>query len=504
MKNIVCKKHFFRISFQLYSSMSLKKEMVNGVFWTAVQRYSGYVVQLIVTMILARLLAPTDFGIIAIALVLIQFLNIFTSMGIGSAIIQNRDLSERDLNIIFSFTVYVGSLLFLLFFFAADWVASFYGKEVLALICQILSVNIFFIALNVVPNALIVKNKRFKFIAKRTLSLQIISGIFSITAASMGLGIYSLLIAPVFTAVGVFVINYRQYPQKFYIKIDKAPLKKIFSFSVYQFLFSLINFFSRNLDKLIIGKYLSLSDLGFYEKSYRLMMIPLDGITSVITSVIHPVLTALQDERERLAHHYNAIIKLLATISFPLGILLYFSAGEIIRIVFGMQWDNAIPVFKILALSLPFQMILTSNGAIYQAAGKTNWMFYNGLSNSFLTVTGFIVSVFYFKNIEAVAWSWNITLTINLIVTYLILYKIVLRSSIAKVAKSLLFPFINALLIVLIIAPTQHFYPSNIYISFGIKACIALIVSYFCITLSGQYNINKIVKERYKSIKALF
>jgi PST family polysaccharide transporter len=484
--------------------MSLKKEMINGVFWIAVQRYSGYIVQLIVTMILARLLAPEEFGIIAIAIVLIQFLNIFTSMGIGSAIIQNRDLSKQDLNAIFSFTVYVGSLLFLLFFFASYRIASFYGKDILVLICQILSVNLFFIALNVVPNALITKNKRFKFIAKRTLSLQIISGILSISAACMGLGIYSLLIAPVFTAIGVFVVNFRQYPQKFYAKIDIAPLKKIFSFSAYQFLFSIINYFSRNLDKLIIGKYLSLSDLGFYEKSYRLMMLPLDGVTSIITSVIHPVLTALQDEKTKLAQHYNSIIKLLATISFPLGILLCFSAGEIIRIVFGAQWDNAIPVFRILALSLPFQMILTSNGAIYQAAGKTNWMFYNGLSNSLLTVTGFIVSVFYFKTIEAVAWSWNITLTINMIVTYLILYKIVLRSSVTKMAKSLFFPFINALLIGLIIAPTQRFYPSNIYISIGIKTSIALLITYLCITISGQYDINRIVKEKYKSMKASF
>jgi PST family polysaccharide transporter len=482
--------------------MSLKKEMIHGVFWTAVQRYSGYIVQLIVTMILARLLVPEDFGIIAIAIVLIQFLNIFTSMGIGSAIIQSRDLSERDLNMLFSFTVYVGSLLFVLFFFASYWISSFYGKYILVLICQILSVNLFFIALNVVPNALITKNKRFKFITKRTLSLQIISGILSIAAACMGMGIHSLLIAPVFTSIGVFVINFRQYPQKFYAKVDLTALKKIFSFSAYQFLFSLINYFSRNLDKLIIGKYLSLFDLGFYEKSYRLMLLPLDSITSVITFVIHPILSALQNEKEKLANHYNKIIKLLATISFPLGILLYFSAAEIIRIVFGGQWDNAIPVFRILALSLPFQMILTSNGGIYQAAGKTNWMFYNGLISSCLTVTGFIVSVFYFKNIEAVAWSWNITLSINMIISYFILYKIVLRSSIVKMIKPLLVPFINALLIVLVIATTQRFYPSNIYFLFSIKIVISLLISYLCISISGQYNINRIVKEKYKSLKA--
>ena len=470
--------------------------MVSGIFWTAVQRYSGIVVQLIVTMVLSRLLAPEDFGIIAIAVVLIQFLNIFTDMGIGSAIIQKKDLSDRDLNAIYSVTVYTGCLLSMLFFCASYWIASFYGKNNLLLICQILSVNLFFIALNVVPNALILKNKRFKFIAKRTLSLQIISGILSISAAWTGLGIYSLLISPVFTAIGVFIVNFRQHPQKFLLKINTAPVKKIFSFSAYQFLFNFINYFSRNLDKLIIGKYLSLSALGFYEKSYRLMMLPLENVTNVISPVLHPVLSSLQNEKEKLAQHYNQIIKLLATISFPLGILLFLSAAETIRIVFGSQWDNAIPVFRILSLSLPFQMILSSSGAIYKAAGKTNWMFYNGLSNSFLTITGFIVSVVYFKTIEAVAWSWNITLSINMVVSYFILYKIVLQSSLAKMMKTLFVPFINALLIALVIGITQHFYPSNIYISISIKTCIALLISYLCVSISGQYDINGMIKER--------
>ena len=482
--------------------MSLKKEIVSGVFWTAVQRYSGIVVQLAVSAVLARLLVPEDFGIVAIAIVLIQFLNIFADLGIGSAIVQNRDLSERDLNAIYSVTVYIGCLLSVLFFCSSHWIALFYKKNLLMLICQILSVNLFFIALNVVPNALIIKNKRFKFIAKRTLSLQMISGIFSIAAVCMGLGIYSLLIAPVFTAIGVFVVNYRQYPQKFYLKINTAPLKKIFSFSVYQFLFNFINYFSRNFDKLIMGKYFSFSALGVYEKAYRLMMLPLENVTSVITPVMHPVLASLQDEKAKLAWHYNQIIRLLATISFPLGILLYFSAAEIIRIVFGSQWENAIPVFRILSLSLPFQMILSSSGVIYKAAGKTNWMFYNGLSNSFLTITGFIISVFYFKTIEAVAWSWDITLSINMVVSYCILYKIVLKSSIIQMVKTTFYPLVNALCMGVVIGFTQTLYASNLYISLIVKILIGLIISYLCISLCKQYDLKKLISSYIRSNSA--
>ncbi|MDR0799507.1 MAG: lipopolysaccharide biosynthesis protein [Dysgonamonadaceae bacterium] len=475
--------------------MSVKKEMVNGVFWTAIQKYSGIVVQLIVSAVLARLLPVEDFGIVAIAIVLIQFLTIFADMGVGSAIVQNKNLSVRDLNDIYSFTVYAGIVLSVLFFFAADWVAAFYDKSALIVICRILSVNLFFLAINVVPNALILKDKKFKFIAKRTLILQLISGVISIVFAYKGFGLYSLLISPIFTAIGVFIFNYRKNPQRFFIRFCLAPLKKIFSFSFYQFLFSFINYFSRNMDKLIIGKYLTLSDLGYYEKSYRLMMLPMENVTSVITPVMHPVLTTLQNDKAGLATHYNKIIKLLATISFPLGILLYFLATEIIRIVFGNQWDNSIPVFKILTLSLPFQMILSSTGAIYKAAGKTNWMFYNGLSNSIFTVAGFVLSAYYFKRIEAVAWSWNISLLINTFVSYLILYKIALKSSIVTMIKTMFYPFINAVLIAWTIESTQHFYAFNMYLSLIVKVLIALLVSYLCVSLSGQYNIKEMVKQ---------
>ena len=477
--------------------MSLKKEMFNGVFWTAIQKYSGIVVQLIVTAILARLISPTDFGIIAIATVFIVFLNLFTDMGFGPAIIQNKQLSEMDLNNIFSTTVYGGFILSVLFFFSSFLIASFYENTSLILICQILSVNLLFSALNIVPNALVLKNKRFKYLAQITLFLQVTTGIISIIAALSGLGVYSLLISPVLTSIGCFILNFRIYPQKFYLRIRLSAIKKILSFSVYQFLFNFMNYFSRNLDNLIIGKYLSLSALGYYEKSYRLMMLPMQNITNVITPVMHPILSSLQNNSAELAIKYNKIVKLLGTISFPLGAFLFFTSSEIIHIVYGNNWDKAIPVFRILALSLPFQMILSPNGSIYQAAGKTDWLFYNGLSNTFFTVSGFIVSVVFFKTIEAFAWSWNITITINILISYIILYRIVLKSSIINMLKLLIIPAINFSLICIALIMFDFYLPdTNIFISLIIKTSIAFSLTCLCIQTGKQYDIYGLIKSK--------
>ena len=204
--------------------------MITGVFWSTVQKYSGLVVQLVVSAVLARLIAPEDFGVVAVAMVLIIFFSMFADMGVGAAIIQRQDFTQKDWDAIYSFTVYVGTVLALLFFFASYPIADFYDNRTLIPICQLLSVNVLCSSLNIVPNALINKNKRFKFIAIRTLVFQIVSGVAAVMAALSGAGLYALLVAPVFTSVGVFIVNLRQYPLRFIPRIEMATVKSIFSY----------------------------------------------------------------------------------------------------------------------------------------------------------------------------------------------------------------------------------------------------------------------------------
>lgn len=433
--------------------MSVGREMITGVFWSAVQKYSGIIVQIGITAILARLLYPEDFGVIAIASVLIHFFSLFTDMGIGAAIIQNQDLSGKDLNSIFTFSIYVGIVLSALFFFASPLTGSAYHNGSLAGICRILSVNLLFASWNIVPNALINKNKRFKFIAQRTLGLQVLCGISAVAAAFGGLDIYALVVSPLFTSIGTFCLNYRQYPLKFTGAVEFSSLKKISSFSIYQFLFNFINYFSRNLDKLIIGKSFSMNELGYYEKSYQLMLLPMQNITHVITPVMHPILASLQGNYPELTEKYHKIVRLVATLSFPAGIFLYFSAEDLITLIYGQKWAPAIPVFEILALSVPLQMILSTIGSIYQSSGKVNYQFYGGVSNSCCTIAGFVVATSIFHNLEAMAWAWTITLTVNFGISFAILYKLALKQRLSTLLSQCVRPllFSNVLIIILLL-----------------------------------------------------
>ena len=453
---------------------SIKQEMLHGVFWSAIEKYSGIVVSLIVSAVLARLISPEDFGTVAIVTVIINFFSIFATMGIFPAIIQRNDLTQKDLDSIFTYSILGGLCLSSLLFCLSWKIADFYNDGSLVFISQILSVNIFFASLNLVPNALMAKNKRFRQIAQRTLSLQVFSGIISIIAAHSGFGIYSLLISPIVTSIGMFLFNIHYYPCHVDFTFDLSPLKKIFSYSSYQFLFEFINYFSRNADKLIIGKYLNMGALGYYDKSYRLMMLPLQNVTSVINPVIQPVLSSSQDDKSELAKKYNKIIQCIAAISFPLAVFLFFAAYEIINIVYGDNWNPAVPVFKILTISLPLQMILSSSGAIFQTANSTDLMFFTGIRNTFVTLSGFLIAICVFNTIEAVAWSWDISLAINFILTYHTMYRKVFHIRIWSMIRKLSIPLYSALLLCFFLSVQQAtFSIDNIYLSLLVKCLVA-------------------------------
>ncbi len=425
----------------------LRQDLIWGVFWSAVEKYSSLIMSVLISMVLARLLSPKEYGVVAIATVIIAFLQMFCTMGIGPAIIQRDDLDKKNLDSVFTFSVLVGLLFSFVFFISSKFIADFYEEPLLSPVCKILSIQVFFSAVNMVPNALMNKDKRFKELARRTFFLQLLSGIGAIFWAWKGGGVYALLVSPVFSAVGIFFWNRIFYKVSIDWHFDFEPVKRIFSFSAYQFLFDFFNYFSRNLDKIIIGKFIGINPLGVYEKSYRLMQLPLNNISFVINPVLQPVLRCLQNDHEELNKKYLKLVKFVASLSFPLGVLLSESACEVIRLFYGSKWDSAIPVFEILALSLPLQMILSTSGAICLVCNNTKIQFFLGVRNTVTTIIGFFIAAFFFKTIVAMAWAWTLTLGINFFISYFLLYKKVLSVAQSMFWQELTKPFSCGILV---------------------------------------------------------
>ena len=456
---------------------NIKHQLFSGVFYTALAKYSGIIISLVVAGILARLLSPDDFGVVAIATVIIAFFNLFTDMGISPAIVQHKSLTKEELSDIFSFTVWTGIGISILFFAASWLIADYYESGILRTLCQLLSVNLFFASANIVPGALFYRNKEFKFIAIRSFIIQIAGGAGAITAALCGAGLYALIINPILSSILIFVISYQRYPQRLRFTLGLKVLRKIFSYSAYQFLFNVINYFSRNLDKLLIGKYMSLSALGYYEKSYRLMMLPLQNITQVITPVMHPIFSDFQNDKEKLATSYERIVRFLSFIGLPLSVLLFFTAEEVTLIIFGDQWLPSVPVFRILSLSVGIQIILSSSGSIFQAAGDTRSLFVCGLFSSILNVSGMLAGIFYFVQ------------------CYWMMYRVTFQRNAWIFIRQLLSPLLVSLLITAFLTPIYYMMENmNIFVTLIAKSFVSFIIFGTYMQVTHTYDITGKVK----------
>ena len=477
-------------------SENIKKQLFSGVAYTALAKYAGIFINLGITAVLSRLLRPEDFGVIAISTVLITFFNIFCDLGFGPAIIQNKTLNKHDLINIFSFTFWLGVIISVIFFLISPLIARYYNNGILIIICRLLSVNLLFATLNIVPNALLIKEKRFKFISLRTFFVQFILGLFAVFSAFYGLDIYSLLIMPIGSSIIIFGINYYQntIPMKLF-SFKLKSIEKILSFSLYQFLFNFTNYFSRNLDKLLIGRYIGMYQLGYYEKSYRLMLLPLSNITHVITPVMFPVFSDYQDNKDLMLKHYLKVIKLLCFIGFPLSALLYHTSSELIYIIFGNQWGNSIPVFKILTFSVSIQLITSTLGSVFQANNGTKYLFQVGIINTIINVLGIIITVFLYKTMEAVAYGVVLTFIVNMFISFWYLFNFIFNKKIYGFLKVLVLPLILfiGLHLLLYFTPTIS---ASLFLSLIYKSIISIGVTLVFLQITNQYDllyyINKI------------
>lgn len=475
----------------------IKQQIASGVFYTAIAKYTGIIISIAITGVLSRLLTPADFGTIVPITILVAFFVILGDIGIGPAIIQNNELTKENTDSIFSFTIITGAVLSAIFFMSSWTIAAIYDSQIFVSLCQLLCVSLFFSCANVVPNALLYKGKKFKFLAIRSLVVQLSAGTVAIVAACLGAGLYALIVQSIISSVLMFAVSYRENPLKLhFLDIDWQPLKKIRSFSSYQFLFNVINYFTVNLDKLIINKYLGAAQLGYYDKSYKLMQMPLQNIPFIITPVMHPIFSQMQNDMATMRIYYCKVVRLLAFIGFPLSILLFFGAHDIITIIFGTQWEASVPVFKLLALSVGFQIILATSGSIFQSSGATHLLFLCGVLSTLTIVIAILTGLFVFATIEAIGALLTCAFVINFFMCYLIMFCGLFKAGFTPFIKQIISPLIlsAALTLVLyVVSPLAQ--TTNVVVSFIIKGTVATCISVAYIQLTKEYDIRSKVKE---------
>ena len=356
-------------------------------------KYISMGAQVVITMVLARLIAPEDFGLVAIVSVFTGLFALLSDMGVGVAIVQYRDLTEEDYGALFGFSALLAVGLAAAYCAASPLVATFYGDARLIPLCCAASPQLLFSTLNMVPSGLMLKERRFDAIGIRLISATVVSGAVAIGLAFAGVGCFALVVQSGLSAFIVLAWNLAARGVSRVSFRFKAPLKRIFSYSAYQFGFSLINYFSRNLDNMLIGRFMGSAQLGYYDKAYKLTGYPLSAFSSVIGSIIQPYMAEHQDEPDAIFNCFMKVEKLLSLVGAGVAVVFMCASSEIIQVCFGPGWESAIPVFAVLGVSVYFQMMGNPSGAFFQSLGRTDYMFRVGLVNTCITIVGLCVGL---------------------------------------------------------------------------------------------------------------
>lgn len=265
----------------------------------------------------------------------------------------------------------------------------------------------------------------------------------------------------------------------------------------------MVGYLSRNMDSMLVGKYMGMKQLGYYNKSYNLQLMPLQYISGVLIPVMLPVFSNYQDDLEYIQQKYSQILRFFAFLGVPLCALLYFCADELILLFFGDQWGQSVPCFKILAISVPFQIMGCSSGSIFQATGHTKAMFWNSFIGAFFTLGSFALGVIVFGTIEALAWGYTAAMIITTFICFYIMYTYALKSSFWVWLQYMVAPAIFSVAICVVLYFTSLLPISIPFVAMMVKGFVGIVFSVFYIQLLGYYNIFAVLRKSLVKIHIL-
>lgn len=372
--------------------MSAKDQAVSSVFWTAMQQFGSQGLTFIVSVILARLLEPEDFGIIALFGIITGIAVLLMSSGMTTSLLRSKEVSKEELSTVFWFNVVVAVLLYGIIFLIAPWVERFYEIDGLTSIIRVYSLIFVMQAFGAVQKVLITKALNFKKLFKIQLPSMIIGSISGILMAYLGFGVWAL----VYMGLIQYFLDVAQYwytsnyKPSFVFRRDS--FQKHFRFGVNMTITSIINVLFQNLYIVYIGKAFSAATLGFYNRAESLKNLPINNLMNILKRVLVPFFSTLQDDRQ-LKKFYKKIISSVLFLLSPVLVILIFQAEPIVRILLTDKWLQVVPYLQIICLSGFLFPLSEYNTNVLIVKGRSDLVLRLELYKKVITVLVFLVSL---------------------------------------------------------------------------------------------------------------
>lgn len=351
----------------------LKEKTVKGLAWSTIDRFSTQGIQFVFSILIARLLIPSDYGVIAMLGIFFAVSQTFIDSGFGTALIQKANRTDTDFSTVFYFNIAVAVIFYMLLWFASPLIASFYNIPVLEDVTKVAALALVFSSLSAVHSTKLSIAINFKLRAEISVISALSTGCVGLYLAYSGYGVWALVFQSVFASFLYTVLLWCLVHWRPKVVFSWQSFKQMFSFGSKLLASGLLDTVYNNVYTLVIGKVYSSSLLGLYSRASGLAQYPSSNITGVLQNVTFPILCSIHDDEKRLAAAYKKFIRMAAFVVFPLMIGLASVADPFIRIVLTDKWEGSIYLLQIICFSMMWYPIHAINLNILQVKGYSNY-----------------------------------------------------------------------------------------------------------------------------------
>jgi O-antigen/teichoic acid export membrane protein len=402
---------------------TLAHKTASGVAWISLFQVARQLLQVASVSVLARKVPPSAYGLVAMAALISNFLETVRDAGTGSALVREREVSDDLAATVFWLTCGLG-LFMALIMVAVSWPAAhFFHELMVAKVLQVMSIGFFVGTIGVVPLAMLNREMAFRKVALAQTAGAVSGTLVAITVALAEGKVWSLVIGTLVTTTVTSLALWIASPFRVKAVFRPADARHMLSFGLNLSGFNVLNYFSRNADNLLVGKFLGSVPLGYYQMGYTLMTYPLQNFASVVAQVVYPALSKMQDDRERFRAAYLRTCRLIGLLTFPLMLGLAVTAQPFIRVVLGPRWMPVVGLLMVFAPLGAAQSIYTTVGLIYNAQGRPELQFRWAMFASVMYVSSFAVGLRW--GIQGVASCYALVWFLLMVPSFMIPFRLV-------------------------------------------------------------------------------
>lgn len=419
-----------------------KEQFAKGTIWKLFERFTGRGISLVISVVLARILTPDDYGLIALTTVFTNLSEILIDAGFGTALIRKKEVDDGDYACVFTISCGISAVLYVILFFVAPFVSGYYERPELTAVLRVMSLVLFIQAFASTRNAFVNRNMQFKLLMKCNSAAAVISGAVGITMAYLGMGVWALVLQRLLLQLIVTVLLFIKVKWKPKLEFDSEKFKNLFGFSAGVIGASLVNYVENCVNSLVVGKHYTVADLGYVDKAIILPeQISLNSF-GAMTNVLLPTVSSYQNDIDKLRFVIRKIVRYTAYIMFPVMLGMLIVSREAIIVLFTEKWLPSVPMMQFSCIYYIATPMMLIDVQIFFGLGHSNTRLKTEIYRMIFILTGVVLCCFVFDlKIKYLSMTNAIAASLGTLITHLEVKKLIgytLTDRLKDIYKSLI------------------------------------------------------------------